>query len=57
MSKKSSSVVRVPTGLKESIEDFLKTESANKLGFRFVSDVVTVAVRDYLINLEKEGVL
>ena len=57
MSKKSSSVVRVPTGLKESIEDFLKTESANKLGFRFVSDVVTVAVREYLINLEKEGVL
>lgn len=40
--------VRIPRGLTESIEEFLKTDQALKMGFHSKADVVTVAVRGLL---------
>jgi len=49
--KETSAVVRIPSGLKTSIEEYLNSESAKKLGFRYISDVVNVAVRKYLLDI------
>ena len=40
--------VRIPRGMTEAIEDFLKTEQAAKMGFDSKADVVATAVRRLL---------
>jgi len=40
--------VRISSGLYELIELILKTEKARLLGFRFMSDVINTAVRDFM---------
>jgi len=40
--------VRIPRGIIEAIEDFLRTEQAAKMGFDSKADVVTAAVRNLL---------
>ncbi len=48
--QKTSQPVRIAKGLKESINEFLQTEKAKKLGYRFESDVVNAAVRGFLVT-------
>ena len=40
--------VRIPRGMIEAVEEFLKTEQALKMGFDSKADVVTAAVRNLL---------
>ena len=40
--------VRIPIGVVEAIEDFLRTEQALKMGFDSKADVVTAAIRNLL---------
>jgi len=47
---KRSTTVRIPSGLDEAIIKFLKTDKARLLGFRYKSDVIETAVRDFLIK-------
>ena len=42
--------VRIPRGITEAIEDFLKTEQAERMGFDSKADVVTTAVRRLLTD-------
>ena len=42
--------VRIPVGLHGAIEDFLRTATARRMGYRHKSDVVTSAVRRLLIG-------
>ena len=49
-SKERSTVVRIPEGLDEAMEEFLKTTKAKRLGFRYKSDLVNVGVRDLLMK-------
>jgi hypothetical protein len=44
--------VRIPLGLDEALEAFLKTPQAWQMGFRHKADVVTEAVRQLLINYD-----
>ena len=43
-----STVIRIKKGLKEAIDDFLKTEKARKGGFDYKSDVANAAIRQLL---------
>ena len=45
-----STPIRITKGLDEAIDQFLNTEKARLLGFRFKSDVVNAAVRELLIK-------
>jgi hypothetical protein len=40
--------VRIPRGIVEAMEGFLKTEKAVKMGFDSKADVVTAAIRNLL---------
>ena len=40
--------VRLPREMRNAIEEFLKTETAKKMGFLHITDFVTAAVRDLL---------
>jgi len=42
--------VRVPRGIATAIENFLKTEQADKMGFDSKADVVTAAIRHLLTD-------
>lgn len=42
------SVVRIPRGILEVVDEFIKTEQANRLGLDSKSDVVSEAVRQFL---------
>ena len=42
--------VRIPRGIAEAVEGFLKTEQAAKMGFDSKADVVTAAVRKMLTD-------
>jgi len=48
--KKGSKAVKITAGLLDAIEEYLKTEKAELMGFRFSSDVVSYAVREMLIQ-------
>lgn len=43
--------VRIPKKLLQTLKEFVSTEEAEKMGFLHVSDVVSAAVRDYLLQL------
>jgi len=43
-----TSVIRIKKGLKEAIEEFLKTEKARKGGFDYKTDVANAAIRQLL---------
>lgn len=45
---KTTETVRIPAAMLKAIEGFLETEIAKKMGYRFKTDVVTAAVRDFL---------
>jgi hypothetical protein len=59
--EKRSKVIRIPEGMNDAIEEFLKTKKAHVLGFRYKSDILEAAVRDLLMKygvpdlLEKSG--
>ena len=40
--------VRLPKEMRNAIEEFLKTETAKKMGYLHITDVVTAAVRELL---------
>jgi len=40
--------VRIPSGISDSVDGFLKTEQARKMGFDSKADVATAAVRRML---------
>ena len=40
--------VRLPKEMRNAIEEFLQTETAKKMGFLHITDVVTAAVRELL---------
>jgi len=42
--------VRIPRGMADAIEKFLKTEEAARMGFDSKADVVTAAIRSLLIE-------
>jgi len=42
--------VRIPRGITEAVEGFLKTDQAAKMGFDSKADVVTAAVRELLME-------
>jgi hypothetical protein len=42
------SVVRIPRGILDVIDEFIKTEQAKRLGLDSKSDVVTEAARQFL---------
>ena len=42
--------MRIPLGIVESIQDFMETDKAFKMGLDSRADIVTVAVRDFLIK-------
>ena len=46
--QKRHMTVRIPRKMAETVEDFLKTELAAKMGFISKADVVTTAVRNLL---------
>lgn len=46
--KDKSTAVRIPKGLVNELEDFLKTDYAEKKGYHHKSDVVSDAVRELL---------
>ena len=48
ISLKRHRTVRIPRGVVEAVEEFLKTEQALKMGFDSKADVVTAAVRNLL---------
>jgi len=50
--KSKPRAVKMTLGLHEAINQYLNTEKAELMGFKFTSDVVNHAVRDYL---EKQG--
>jgi hypothetical protein len=50
VSLKRHATVRVPKGIVEALEDFLKTEQAARMGFDSKADVVTAAIRNLLIE-------
>ena len=45
---KKHMTVRIPRGLTDAIEDFLKSDQAERMGFDSKADVVTTAVRQLL---------
>lgn len=47
---KRHATVRIPRGIVEAVEDFLKTEQAARMGFDSKADVVTAAIRNLLIE-------
>jgi hypothetical protein len=48
--KKSSQPIRIAKGLDKAISDFLESDKAQSLGFRFKSDIINAALRDFLIR-------
>ena len=48
VSLKRHMTVRIPRGMAEAVEGFLKTEQAAKMGFDSKADVVTAAIRKML---------
>lgn len=42
--------VRIPSGISDSVEGFLKTEQARRMGFDSRADVVTAALRRILME-------
>jgi len=42
--------VRIPIGVVEAIEDFLRTEQAARMGFDSKADVATAAIRNLLLE-------
>jgi len=48
--EQTSTSIRISSGLADAIDRFLKTDKAKLLGFRFKSDVINAAVRDFLIK-------
>jgi hypothetical protein len=42
--------VRIPRGVAEAIEDFLRTEQAVRMGFDSKGDVATAAIRKLLLE-------
>ncbi|MEM2901869.1 MAG: hypothetical protein QXO32_03950 [Candidatus Bathyarchaeia archaeon] len=48
--QKRHATVRIPRGMVEAVEGFLKTEQAAKMGFDSKADVVTAAIRNLLIE-------
>jgi len=40
--------VRLPKEMKEAIEEFLRTETAKRMGYLHITDFVTAAVRELL---------
>lgn len=46
--------VRIPVGMVQAIEEFLKTLEANRLGYDSRADVVTAAIREFLKEMEKK---
>jgi len=47
---KKHMTVRIPRGISDAIEDFLKTDQAARMGFDSKADVVTTAVRGLLTD-------
>lgn len=47
---KKHMTVRIPRGISDAIEDFLKTDQARRMGFDSKADVVTTAVRGLLTD-------
>lgn len=45
---KTTDTVRIPSGILRAVEEFLETETAKKMGYRFKTDIITAAVRDFL---------
>jgi len=43
--------VRIPKDLVNAIEEFLRTDQAKKMGFLYITDIVTEGVREFLRNL------
>jgi hypothetical protein len=50
MALKRHATVRIPRGIVEAVEEFLRTEQAAKMGFDSKADVVTAAIRNLLIE-------
>ena len=48
--------VRIPRGVVEAVEEFLRTEQAAKMGFDSKADVVTAAVRNLLSEYGYYGI-
>lgn len=46
--------VRIPKGLSEEIEKFLKTEAARRLGYNSKAQLVVDAVREYLAKIGRK---
>jgi len=43
--------VRIPKEMVDTIEEFLKTDQARKMGFLHITDIATEAVREFLNDL------
>ena len=56
MGLKRHMTVRIPRGVVEAIEDFLRTEQALKMGFDSKADVVTAAIRNLLAEYGYYGI-
>ena len=50
VSLKRHMTVRIPRGIAEAVEGFLKTEQAARMGYDSKSDVVTAAIRKMLTD-------
>ena len=48
--KPKSDTVRIPAAMADAVENFLDTDRAKGMGFRYKIDVITAAVRDLLIK-------
>jgi len=53
----TSTPIKIAKGLDEGIERFLETEDAKLLGFRYKSDIVNTAVREFLVKHGLEELL
>jgi hypothetical protein len=56
MGIKRHMTVRIPRGVAEAIEDFLRTEQAVRMGFDSKADVVTAAIRNLLAEYGYYGI-
>ena len=48
--KPKSDTVRIPAAMADAVKNFLDTDRAKSMGFRYKIDVITAAVRDLLIK-------
>lgn len=49
--KSRSTTVKITKGQDEALDQFLKTDRARLMGFRYKSDIVNQAIRDFLLKI------